>query len=29
MVSYLTTYAAYRDIWFEPIESDGIQTGYR
>jgi hypothetical protein len=28
-VSYLTTYAAYRDIWFEPIESGGVQTGYR
>lgn len=29
MLSYLSTYAAYRDIWFEEGERDQVTVGYR
>ena len=29
MISYLSTYAAYRDIWFESAERNTITMGYR
>ncbi|ASP16320.1 hypothetical protein HMPREF9120_02686 [Neisseria sp. oral taxon 020 str. F0370] len=29
ILGYLTVYAAYRDIWFEPAERDPVTVGYR
>lgn len=29
ILGYLTAYAAYRDIWFEPSERDPVTIGYR